>query len=151
MIDDPATPLAPPEEEVTEPDTPLAPPAQPEENTPEQTPEAPEEEELSEADTPLSAGSAWSLLNLLLMAATVLASVLMAAGVIGKKGSRTRMLGVVPAVASVAAFLLTERLGGLMVFADRWTWLMALLAVAQCCVAAASMFGRSEGDKSARA
>ena len=45
-----------------------------------------------------------------------------------------RLVSLVPAVASVAAFLLTENMRLPMVFADRWTILMAILAAAQLAV-----------------
>lgn len=139
--------VAPPEEEIPEEEVPLA-------QTPEAEPEpsaAPAEEEIPDDEVPLAAGAggAWALLNLLLAVFTVLGSaLLLITWATGKKRreleSETeqqrrrhglmRLVSLVPAVASVAAFLLTENMRLPMVFADRWTILMAILAAAQLAV-----------------
>ncbi|MEN6595040.1 MAG: MBG domain-containing protein, partial [Clostridiaceae bacterium] len=106
------------------------------ENTPEIIPDEP---------TPL-AGASWALLNLILAIATALGSVLMLIGLIGKKRKEelegvvvretkkhpvTRLMTLLPAIGGIIAFILTENMKNPMTFVDRWTILMAVIAVLQ--------------------
>ena len=144
-----AVPPAAAEEEIPDEEIPLAeaPEASP---APTQAP-AEEEEDIADDEVPLAAGAggAWALLNLLLAVFTVLGSaLLLITWATGKKRreleSETeqqrrrhglmRLVSLVPAVASVAAFLLTENMRLPMAFADKWTILMAILAAAQLAV-----------------
>ena len=155
----PVTPVGPtapeegPEETIDEPETPLAP------AEPEAPAEEPAEEEIEEADTPLASGAAWALLNLILMLCTALVSILLLIGFLGKKKKEdenenveytvkrkgvTRVLSLIPAIGSIIAFLLTENMRNPMVFVDRWTWLMVLIALVQVIVC---IFARKEKEE----
>ena len=155
----PVTPVGPtapeegPEETIGEPETPLAP------AEPEAPAEEPAEEEIEEADTPLASGAAWALLNLILMLCTALVSILLLIGFLGKKKKEdenenveytvkrkgvTRVLSLIPAIGSIIAFLLTENMRNPMVFVDRWTWLMVLIALVQVIVC---IFARKEKEE----
>ena len=155
----PVTPVGPtapeegPEETIDEPETPLAP------AEPEAPAEEPAEEEIEEADTPLASGAAWALLDLILMLCTALVSILLLIGFLGKKKKEdenenveytvkrkgvTRVLSLIPAIGSIIAFLLTENMRNPMVFVDRWTWLMVLIALVQVIVC---IFARKEKEE----
>lgn len=145
----PAGPAAvvPPEEEIPDEDVPLA-------QTPEAEPEpsaAPAEEEIPDDEVPLAAGAggAWALLNLLLALLTVLGSaLLLVTWAMGKRHRELedeteqqrrrhglmRLVSLMPAIASVIAFLLTEDMRLPMVFADKWTLLMAIIALVELAV-----------------
>ena len=142
-------PASRPTEQITENETPKA----------ESEPEVIEDEE-----TPLApmAGGAWALVNLILMLLTVLASLLLLLGYLGKKkyakedeygnalhdanGNEIidytrnkkgfwRVASLIPAIAAVIAFALTENMRLPMVMVDRWTLLMVIIAVVQLIVA----------------
>ena len=142
-------PASRPTEQITENETPKA----------ESEPEVIEDEE-----TPLApmAGGAWALVNLILMLLTVLASLLLLLGYLGKKkyakedeygnalhdanGNEIidytrnkkgfwRVASLIPAVAAVIAFVLTENMRLPMIMVDRWTLLMVIIAVVQLIVA----------------
>jgi len=100
---------------------------------------------IPEDETPL-AGASWALLNLILAIATALASVLMLIGLASRKkkeeleggivretDKRTavRFLTLLPAIGGIVAFILTENMKNPMAFVDRWTILMAVIAVIQ--------------------
>jgi len=105
---------------------------------------APEPERIAEAETPL-AGPAWALLNLILAIATALASLLMLIGYLGKKKQMedgivvretkkhgaVRLLTLLPGIGGIVAFILTENMRNPMVFTDRWTLLMVIIAAVQ--------------------
>ena len=107
-------------------------------------------------------GGAWALVNLILMLLTVLASLLLLLGYLGKKkyakedeygnalhdanGNEIidytrnkkgfwRVASLIPAIAAVIAFALTENMRLPMVMTDRWTLLMVIIAVVQLIVA----------------
>ena len=142
-------PTSRPSEQITENETPKA----------ESEPEVIEDEE-----TPLApmAGGAWALVNLILMLLTVLASLLLLLGYLGKKkyakedeygnalhdanGNEIidytrnkkgfwRVASLISAIAAVIAFALTENMRLPMVMTDRWTLLMVIIAVVQLIVA----------------
>ena len=142
-------PASRPTEQITENETPKA----------ESEPEVIEDEE-----TPLApmATGAWALVNLILMLLTVLASLLLLLGYLGKKkyakedeygnalhdanGNEIidytrnkkgfwRVASLIPAIAAVIAFALTENMRLPMVMTDRWTLLMVIIAVVQLIVA----------------
>ena len=50
----------------------------------------------------------------------------------------------IPAIGSIIAFLLTENMRNPMVFVDRWTWLMVLIALVQVIVC---IFARKEKEE----
>lgn len=139
MAPAPAAPAAP-EEELEEPEAPLAGP----ENTP--APSAtPEPEELEEPEAPLAGPeeSAWALINLLLALVTLLGGALTLLGLFGKRGSM-RLASILPALGAPIAFLLTENLRGPMAFTDRWTLLMAVIALVQL---ALSVLAHKQSEK----
>ncbi|MEN6418593.1 MAG: MBG domain-containing protein [Clostridiaceae bacterium] len=104
-----------------------------------------EPEIIPEEPTPL-VGASWALLNLILAIATALGSVLMLIGLAGKKRKEelegvvvretkkhpvTRLMTLLPAIGGIVAFILTENMKNPMAFVDRWTILMAVIAVLQ--------------------
>ncbi len=105
---------------------------------------APEPERIADAATPL-AGPTWALLNLILAIATALASLLMLIGYLGKKKQMedgivvretkkhgaVRLLTLLPGIGGIVAFILTENMRNPMVFTDRWTLLMVIIAAVQ--------------------
>jgi hypothetical protein len=102
-------------------------------------------EEVPENQTPLAGGPVWALLNLILAIATALASILMLIGLIGKKREEeegvvvyetkkhplARVLTLLPGIGGIIAFILTENMRNPMVFTDRWTLLMVIIALIQ--------------------
>ena len=123
-----------------------------------------EPEVIEDEETPLApmATGAWALVNLILMLLTVLASLLLLLGYLGKKkyakedeygnalhdanGNEIidytrnkkgfwRVASLIPAVAAVIAFVLTENMRLPMIMVDRWTLLMVIIAVVQLIVA----------------
>ena len=138
------------EEEVPEEETPLA-------------PEAGEEEAIGEEETPLASGNAaWALLNLILTILTVLGSLILLIGYLGKKRKEDeegneeytvkkhgfwRVASLVPAIGAIIAFILTEDMSQPMVFVDRWTLLMVIIAVIQIVIAVLSMKDKQEPDE----
>jgi cell division protein FtsW (lipid II flippase) len=104
-----------------------------------------EPELIPEEETPLAGGPVWALLNLILTIATALASILMLLGLIGKKKEEedgvviretkkhgfARVLTLLPGIGAIIAFILTENMRNPMVFTDRWTLLMIIIALVQ--------------------
>ena len=110
--------------------------------------EVPEEEPevIPEEQTPLAGGPVWALLNLILAVATALVSIWMLLGLIGRKkdvedGVVTpetqrrqgvaRVLTLLPGIGGIILFLLTENMNNPMVFTDRWTIYMIVIAAVQ--------------------
>ncbi|MEZ4510185.1 MAG: InlB B-repeat-containing protein, partial [Eubacteriales bacterium] len=110
--------------------------------------EEPEEEpeEIPDEQTPLAGGPVWALLNLILAIATALVSIWMLLGLIGRKkdvedGVVTpatqrrqgvaRVLTLLPGIGGIILFLLTENMNNPMVFTDRWTIYMVVIAAVQ--------------------
>ena len=136
---------------------------------PEVTPEEPQPaapdvgpvEEIVDEETPLAMGGAWALVNLILTVLTVLGSILLLIGYIGKKQKERedengnvilnaegeaetddikkkggwRLASIIPAVAAVIAFILTENMRLPMVLVDKWTLLMVIIALVQLLIA----------------
>ena len=143
---------------------PPAPTAQPTETKqPEPEPEVIEDEETPLAPMPTGA---WALVNLILMLLTVLASLLLLIGYLGKKkhterdeyGNKRidytrnkkgfwRVASLIPAIAAVIAFVLTENMKLPMIMVDRWTLLMAVIAVLQLIVAVMSKKQKESQDE----
>ena len=147
-----------------EPEPEAGPEVEPE-GTPEETqpaaPDAGPVEEIVDEETPLAMGGAWALVNLILTVLTVLGSILLLIGYIGKKQkeredengnvilnaegeaetddikkkSGWRLASIIPAVAAVIAFILTENMRLPMVLVDKWTLLMVIIALVQLLVA----------------
>ena len=93
-----------------------------------------EQETIDDSETPLAASNGgWALLNLLLAVVTVLGGVLML--LFGKKNGTRTVMGLLPAVAAVVAFIVTENITMPMILVDRWTLLMALLTLLQLGIA----------------
>ena len=87
-----------------------------------QTAAEPETETISEKELPMGVQTgAWSIMNLILMALTIIAGLF----------SMTRhFLGIVPPALSVIVFILTEDIAKKMVIADAWTIVMMVLFIA---------------------
>ena len=113
----------------------------------------PEIEEIDENETPEAGyGAAWALINLICAILTVVFSVLLLVGLAGKnekteendageevekeikKKKFWRIFSIVPALAAVIVFLLTENMRLPMVLVDRWTLLMVIIALVQVLV-----------------
>lgn len=117
--------------------------------------EAPvEEEAIEENDTPLAGTStAWALLNLLLAAVVVLGGALRIVFLTRKRetaGSKRILWGVaclIPMIGAAVAFVLTENMTGTMVFADRWTLLMVIIAAIQAAVVVLSTREENRSEK----
>ncbi len=106
-------------------------------------------EEIDEPDTPLTKNvSTWSLFDLICMLVTSLVGIIMSVSFFKKKEEDeqdeeavkttpkeededenkrkwSKFLGIVPGVASIITFILTQNLSGLMVFFDKWSILFA--------------------------
>ena len=127
----------------------------------------PEPEVIEPDETPLAPmpTGAWALVNLILMLLTVLASLLLLLGYLGKKkhterdeyGNKRidytrnkkgfwRVASLIPAIAAVIAFVLTENMKLPMIMVDRWTLLMAVIAVLQLIVAVMSKKQKESQD-----
>ena len=144
--------------EITETGTqPTTEPTQPTESFPDDG----GEEDIADEATPLDMGGAWALVNLILTILTVLGSILLLIGYIGKKQKERedengnvilnaegeaetddikkkggwRLASIIPAVAAVIAFILTENMRLPMVLVDKWTLLMVVIALVQLLVA----------------
>ena len=128
----------------------------------------PEPEVIEPDDPPLAPlpTGAWALVNLILMLLTVLASLLLLLGYLGKKKHTERdeygneridytrnkkgfwrAASLIPAVAAVIAFVLTENMKLPMIMVDRWTLLMAVIAVLQLIVAVMSKKQKESQDE----
>ena len=113
----------------------------------------PELEDIEEPDTPTTGyTSAWALVNLICAILTVIFSVALLIGLAGKKTKTEeaengeevekeikkkkfwRFFSIVPALAAVIVFLLTEDMRLPMVFVDRWTLLMVIIGLVQALV-----------------
>ena len=128
----------------------------------------PEPEVIEPDDPPLAPlpTGAWALVNLILMLLTVMASLLLLIGYLGKKKHTARdeydneridytrnkkgfwrVASLIPAVAAVIAFVLTENMKLPMIMVDRWTLLMAVIAVLQLIVAVMSKKQKESQDE----
>lgn len=163
----PVTPVTP-----AAPDTPAAPetpvveePATPEVDTP--------EVEIQDPETPLAQSqSSWALLNLLLAIATALVSVLLIVGyILGRNHKKDedensqyarqddedadilkrkgiwRLLSLVPGIGSIIVFFLTEDMRNPMIFTDKWTLLMLIIAVVQLIISILCIKRRKDNDQ----
>lgn len=116
---------------------------------------------IPEEETPLAGGNAWALLNLILTVLTVLGSVLLLVFTLGKKEEEGeggegpqeirkkkfwRIFSIVPAIAAVIAFILTEDMTQPMQFVDKWTILMVAIALIQVVVAILSRKSKRDSD-----
>ncbi|MBO1678629.1 hypothetical protein [Bittarella massiliensis (ex Durand et al. 2017)] len=172
----PVTPVViPPDATPAGPANPVA-PEPPEVEIPEQeTPEsqAPAVDvEIPDLETPQSVFPSWALLNLILAIATTAASLLLLIFYfVGKKKREEereegasareeeeekeqlkrkgfwRVFSLLPAIGSIVAFLLTENIHNPMIFTDRWTLLMALIAAVQLVVTVLSIKRREDSDE----
>ena len=110
----------------------------------------PELEDIEDPGTPTTGyTSAWALVNLICAILTVIFSVVLLIGLAGKKTKTEeaengeevekeikkkkfwRFFSIVPALAAVIVFLLTEDMRLPMVFVDRWTLLMVIIGLVQ--------------------
>ena len=113
----------------------------------------PELEDIEDPGTPTTGYTrAWALVNLICAILTVIFSVVLLIGLVGKKTKTEetengeevekeikkkkfwRFFSIVPALAAVIVFLLTEDMRLPMVFVDRWTLLMVIIGLVQALV-----------------
>ncbi len=106
--------------------------------------------DIAEEDTPLAAGtetnnSAWALVNLISMIVTAILAIILFIQAFKKKDEeeeaqmtedqiedekkrkRRKLLGLIPAIAAIVAFVLTEDIFSPMAFVDKWTILMIII------------------------
>ena len=125
-------------------------------------------EDIQDGTVPLVGfdGGVWALLNLILTVATVLLSLILLIGCFGKKKKNEeeeteddeetqekirkkkfwRILSLIPAIGAVIAFILTEDMRLDMVIIDRWTLLMAVIALVQIILAVFSKKSSKEEE-----
>ena len=151
----PVTPVAPvtPDEEEEEPaevedieeeETPQASPDTDADKEEDKT-ENIEDEETAQAGAP-GEGS-WALLNLILMVLTVVAGLVMLALRFARKTGMAHLLGIVPAIVALVAFFVTEDMSLPMAMTDKWTLIMALIAVVQVVLLVLGRNGAQEDDQ----
>lgn len=129
----PAAPAPDAPVEIAEPETPLAEPEAPAAE-PEEAPQ-----QIEEPEVPLASGvqGSWALLNLLLMLFTAVSGLVLTVSAVRreeeneKRKKALRISSLVPAVVSVAVFVLTENLRAPMRFVNARTMWMVLFAAAQ--------------------
>ena len=135
----PVTPVAPvtPDEEEEEPEDVEE---IPEEETPQASPDTDvnkeddkteniEDEETAQAGAPGEGN--WALLNLILMVLTVVAGLGMLALRFVRKTGVAHLIGIVPAIVALVAFFVTEDMSLPMAMTDKWTLIMAVIALVQ--------------------
>ena len=94
-------------------------------------------------ETPLAQnGSSWALSNLILAVITLLFGALVLRG---KKKVWIKAIGVLIAIASVVVFFVTGDISSTMIMTDKWTAVMASMAVVNAVVLAVS--GKMKDDK----
>jgi hypothetical protein len=118
---------------------------------------------IADAETPLSAQPAWALINLILTILTGITSAVLLAGYFGKKEDDdenedgeekeirrkgfARLSSIIPAAASIIAFVLTENMSNPMVLTDRWTILMAVILLLQAVPAVLAKKATAEAEE----
>lgn len=114
----------------------------------------PETERIDNADTPL-AGPVWALLNLILALAIAIVSLLMFVRKKDSKRARSeggairegvrhgvvRLLTLIPGLGGLLLFILTENMRQPMLFTDRWTLPMGIVAAIQIILVLLSIRG----------
>ena len=105
---------------------------------------------IDEPEPPLAINAYWAFINLLCAIATALLSLIMLVRYFGKRheedeetGEETeikrkggvRLASIIPAVAAIIAFILTEDMTNPMIMVDKWTLLMVVILAAQIVVA----------------
>ena len=111
-------------------------------------------EEIADDETPLASGASWALVNLIACLLTVLLAMVSLVNRREKEdGSNERetciRLGlVIPAVASVTLFILTEDMRNPMAMVDVWTPVMLVILVANCLMVLAA--SRKNGKEKSR-
>lgn len=151
----PVTPVAPvtPDEEEEEPaevedieeeETPQASPDTDADKEEDKT-ENIEDEETAQAGAPGEGN--WALLNLILMVLTVVAGLVMLALRFARKTGMAHLLGIVPAIVALVAFFVTEDMSLPMAMTDKWTLIMALIAVVQVVLLVLGRNGAQEDDQ----
>ena len=121
------------------------------------------EEEATPMAAPAENNAFWALLNLLLAIATAVLSVVLLLLYFKKdddeeneyaedqnKGSKgaARLLSLIPAIAGIITFILTENMSGKMQIVDKWTILMVVFLVINIILAAAA--GQKKGGSDAQ-
>ena len=105
---------------------------------------------IDDPEPPLAINAYWALINLLCAIATALLSIIMLVRYFGKRheedeetGEETeikrkggvRLASIIPAVAAIIAFILTEDMTNPMIMVDKWTLLMVVILAVQVIVA----------------
>ena len=105
---------------------------------------------ISDPEPPLAVSAYWALVNLLCAIATALLSIIMLVRYFGKRRDEdeetgeeieikrkgaVRLTSVIPAIAGIIAFILTEDMSNPMIMVDKWTLLMVVILAVQVIVA----------------
>lgn len=116
---------------------------------------------IDEPEPPLALNAYWALINLLCAIATALLSVIMLIRYFGKKEKEdeetgevteikrkggVRLASIIPAVAGIVAFILTEDMTLPMQMVDKWTLLMVVILAVQVIVAIAAKKKKDDDD-----
>ncbi len=124
---------------------------------PEPTPEATiEPVTIPDEPTPLANFTTWALSNLIAAIGTVLSALGMILSFFRKRSdgadktrSAGKFFGLIPAIAALAVFFLTEDMAGRMVLTDRWTIPMFVILALNGALAYFTRGGKTEGTKDA--
>ena len=102
---------------------------------------------IPETPTPETAGGAWALINLILMVVTALLSIILVLGFFFRKEKfAARFSSLIPAIGGVIAFFLTENMRNPMCIWDKWTLLMAIIALVQIVVVFVARHKKDDDD-----
>ena len=114
---------------------------------------------IMDSETPQAPAGAWALINLLCALATALLSLIMMAGYFRNRREENeetvedrenrrgflRLASLIPAIAAIAVFLITENMANPMILTDNWTTLMVFILAIQ--TGTALLAGRRSNDE----
>lgn len=117
--------------------------------------------DFSENGTPLTTTAAWAVLNLLLAILTAVMSIILLIGYLGRKNKEdengeeieirkkgmARIAGMVPAIAGIILFILTEDMTLPMQWMDSWTIWQAVILAAELIIAVLCRKSEKEEDE----
>ena len=125
-------------------------------------PKAPGKTVIDEPAPPLTVSAYWALINLLCAIATAFLSLIMLMRYFGKREEEdeetgevteikrkgaVRLASVIPAIAGIVAFILTEDMTNPMTMVDKWTILMVVILAIQVIVAIVAKTKKSNDDE----
>ena len=116
---------------------------------------------VADNETPMAPVSSWALINLLCAIATAILSLILMAGLLGrreeedeesaekteiKRRAAARIFSLIPAVGAIVAFIITEDMSNPIVLTDNWTILMAAILLVQVATAVISKKDKEEEE-----